>query len=50
MVFTWKKFSCATIEDQSKLDRWDSVATSLFMSSLEHVTLESTGNEKQLSE
>ncbi len=35
-----EKLSCATKGDQSKLDRWDCVATSLFMSSLEHVTLE----------
>ncbi len=43
-----EKFSFATIGDQGKLDMWDYVATSLFMSSQGHITLESTGDEKPL--
>ena len=45
-----ENFSCATLGDQSKLDRWDYVATLLLWFSQGHDTLESTGDEKQLSQ
>ena len=40
-----EKCSCATMKCQSKLDRWDCVATSLFMSSQEHDMLESRSQQ-----